>query len=53
VATALRLCFADVQALPDIVRGHGTSSKTYAVFLVSAPLVDVEQAGCDPRPAAG
>jgi 4-amino-4-deoxy-L-arabinose transferase-like glycosyltransferase len=43
---ALRLCFADVQPLPEIDRGAGRSATFYSVFRVARPRRDVERAGC-------
>jgi 4-amino-4-deoxy-L-arabinose transferase-like glycosyltransferase len=42
----LKLCFADVKPLPEIDRGEGRGLSSYAAYLVSRPLDDVERAGC-------
>jgi 4-amino-4-deoxy-L-arabinose transferase-like glycosyltransferase len=47
---ALRLCFGVVTPLPEIDRGEGRGLSSYAAYLVSRPLDDVERAGCY-RPA--
>ena len=44
---ALKLCFGSVTALPEIDRGEGPGGlASYAAYLVSRPLDDVERAGC-------
>jgi hypothetical protein len=47
---SLRLCFADVQPLPELDRGAGAGTTPYAVFRVAQPRRDIERIGCY-RPA--
>jgi len=45
-ARTLRLCFTDVQMLPEIDRGAGRGATAYAVLRVAGPKRDIERIGC-------
>jgi 4-amino-4-deoxy-L-arabinose transferase-like glycosyltransferase len=49
---ALRRCFAEVDALPEIDRGEGRGLSSYAAYRVARPLDDVERTGCYRPPAS-
>jgi len=47
----LQLCFAQSQPLAPIVRGEGRSARSYEIYRVAGPRVDVEREGCDAPPS--
>jgi 4-amino-4-deoxy-L-arabinose transferase-like glycosyltransferase len=51
-ARTLRLCFTDVQMLPEIDRGAGRSMTPYTVLRVAGPKRDIERIGCYRPPQA-
>jgi 4-amino-4-deoxy-L-arabinose transferase-like glycosyltransferase len=51
-ARTLRMCFSDVEILPEIDRGAGRGMTPYTVLRVAGPKRDVERIGCYRPPLA-